>query len=828
MKLGANLLIPLFMGMALASGAEMAGDGWRRFSTTDGLPANACRNVTAGANGDMLVRFDSSTNVAIFDGYHCTTLAVPGHNRVFESPGGELWTVCRQGVWEFRVDHWMLHPVPDVAESEVPDGEIRLLPVRPGCCFILMPDRLLQLAADGLNQPKVETFRRADETGLGRFTNIWASSEGGAWIAGTGGFAMLPGPLRSFKPSDQWIFTNPPPAASFLAGETGPVEAGKGAQIFDRAVAPDGSAWLATSDGLFRFTPEIWQRAATNPEPPSQPQSPVASVPPEIVGEVSLDAALITRSGDVWIGGGNRMAWFHRGKWSVLTFTNQLGPDHLVGFAETFDGRIWCASRDRIWQFDGRNWLAIRAQLGLIHSILAARDGTFWIATERGLFRYAREAWILNGVADGLPAGTIELVREDDHGTIFAKSPQGWSRFQPDADPDPPQSIILATASRTIVPEDVVMTIRFQGRDRWNQTLPGDLLFSWRLDEDEWSPFQSDRIVAASGLALGHHVFQVRALDHNGNVEKTPAQLEFSVVVPWYRDERLEGVLAVAVIVSLSLAALALNRHRHLQLSYARVGRLVAERTRQLELANRELLHSQKMNALGTLAAGIAHDFNNILSIIKGSAQIIEQNLDQPEKIRTRTARIQTVVQQGAEVVDAMLGFSRGGETPAVPGDLNAVVADTRTLLGDRFLHETEVRFEPAGNLPAISVRRDFVQQILLNFIFNADEAMTGRKLIELATMLADKLPSELYLQPAPAPGYILIRVRDHGIGIPPEIRPRIFEPFFTTKTLSTRRGTGLGLSMVYELAKKMGAGLAVESRPGVGSTFTLILPVQL
>ena len=826
MKLGAHLLILLVMVTALASGAEAAGDGWRQFTTADGLPANVCRSLTVGANGDVLVRPDFSTNIAIFDGYHFTLAAVPGHNRVFESPGGELWTVSRQGVWELRADNWTLHPVPEVADSAVPEGEILLLPVRQGCSFILLPDRLLQLEVDDLNQSRVETFRRVDETGLGRFTNIWASSEGGAWIAGANGFACLPGPLRNLRPADRWLFTKIPPAEFSLAGTTGSPDAPAGCQIFDRVIGPDGSCWLATSHGLFHFTPEIWQPATTHPNPPPQPRA--ASLPPEIAGEVPDTVSLTTRSGDVWIGGGNRMAWCHRGKWSVLSFTNQLGPDSLVGFAETFDGRVWCASRDRLWEFDGHNWLAVRAGLGWVHTLLATRDGILWVATERGLFRYAHDAWVLNGVADGLPAGAAELVLEDEHGTVFAKSSNGWSRFQPDADAEPPQSIILSAAARAVVPEDAALTLRFKGRDRWDQTLPGDLLFSWRLDEYEWSPFQSDSIVAVSGLALGHHVFQVRALDHNGNIEKTPAQFEFSVVVPWYRDERLAVVLAVALVVSLSLATLALNRHRRLKYSYARVGRLVAERTRQLELANRELLHSQKMNALGTLAAGIAHDFNNILSIIKGSAQIIEQNLDQPEKIRTRTVRIQTVVQQGAEVVDAMLGFSRGGDMPAVPCDLNAVVADTRKLLGDRFLHETEVRFEPAANLPPICVPRDFVQQILLNFIFNADEAMTGRKLIELATALTDQLPPELYLQPTSAPHFILISVCDHGVGIPREIRPRIFEPFFTTKTLSARRGTGLGLSMVYELARKMEAGLAVESQPGAGSTFTLILPVKL
>ena len=155
-----------------------------------------------------------------------------------------------------------------------------------------------------------------------------------------------------------------------------------------------------------------------------------------------------------------------------------------------------------------------------------------------------------------------------------------------------------------------------------------------------------------------------------------------------------------------------------------------------------ELLHSQKMTALGTLAAGIAHDFNNILSIIKGSAQIIEDNLDNPQKVCTRVDRIKTVVEQGSGIVKAMLGFSRTSDEQPTRSNLNDVVDDTIKLLGDRFLREVEVHFEPSSNLPEVTTSRDFIQQILLNFIFNAVEAMTQRKQVILATRLLDTLPA--------------------------------------------------------------------------------------
>ena len=174
----------------------------------------------------------------------------------------------------------------------------------------------------------------------------------------------------------------------------------------------------------------------------------------------------------------------------------------------------------------------------------------------------------------------------------------------------------------------------------------------------------------------------------------------------------------------LFFAGLAFNRHRQLLRSYAEVEQKVAQRTQELEIANRQLLHSQKMNALGALAAGIAHDFNNILSIIKGSAQIIEDNLDDPEKVRTRVDRIKTVVEQGAGIVKAMLGFSRESAEPPAPCDLNAVLDDTVKLLGDRFLREVQVTLERAPALPEVTCSKDFIQQVLLNFILNAAESM--------------------------------------------------------------------------------------------------------
>jgi signal transduction histidine kinase len=497
--------------------------------------------------------------------------------------------------------------------------------------------------------------------------------------------------------------------------------------------------------------------------------------------------------------------------------------------SEVADGKIWCGIEDRIWEFDGNTWNLIRAGFERVNGITKAADGSVWVASDNGLHRYFHGTWTANGMEEGLPSGAIRSIYQDHRGRYWAATFQGLCEYHPEADPDPPRTHVQNLAERNnTVREGAIVNISFSAQDKWKYTAEDRLLYSYRLDGQDWSPYQEQRTVSFLDLPAGKHTFSVRSMDRNWNVDPKPARLEFAVALPWFRETRLLLISAAGLGGALFFAAVAFNRHRQLMRSYAEVEAQVALRTKQLELANHELFHSQKMNALGTLAAGIAHDFNNILSIIKGSAQIIETNLEDQDKIRVRTDRIKTVVEQGAGIVKAMLGFSRTSDHQLTPCDINAVMSDTIKLLGDRFLREIEVQFTPAPSLPEVPASKDFIQQILLNFIFNAAEAMTEkRRQVILGITQSKQLPATMALKPDAAPSYVMISVKDFGTGISPEIMPRIFEPFFTTKAFSTRRGTGLGLSMVYELTRQMDGGLSVESTLGQGSVFTLILPVR-
>jgi signal transduction histidine kinase/ligand-binding sensor domain-containing protein len=549
-----------------------------------------------------------------------------------------------------------------------------------------------------------------------------------------------------------------------------------------------------------------------------------ANVPAEVGIGTEAQLAFVAQNGTLWVCADKGVAFYNDGRWQT-TSTSADAFEEITAMVDVGQNKIWAAAHDRVLQYNGKDWSPVQAGFDRVNGLLKARDGSVWIASNNGVHRTAKGDWVGNGVEEGLSSLAVRQVVEDGQGHIWAATARGLNLYHPEADNDAPEASIPPIAAESISTEGNV-NLEFTARDRWKQTSPDRLLYSYRLDEQDWTPMQPVRTVRFNDLSGGKHFFQVRAMDRNWNVDPKPALLEFFVPVPWFRETRLVLIGGAAGAAVLFFAGIAFNRHRRLVHSYAEVEKIVQQRTRDLEKANRELFQSQKMNALGTLAAGIAHDFNSILSIIKGSAQIIEGNVENPEKIRTRVDRINTAVDQGAGIVKAMLGFSRSSDHQVTQCDLNAVIQDTIQLLGDRFQRDAEVEFEPGENVPAVCVVKDFVQQVVLNFILNAAEAMPGAGRITVRTGKLKQLPSEMVLVPEPAAGYAFVDVQDFGTGITPEIMSRIFEPFFTTKSLSTKRGTGLGLSMAYELAKEMKCGLAVQSKIREGSTFTLIVPI--
>jgi signal transduction histidine kinase len=291
-----------------------------------------------------------------------------------------------------------------------------------------------------------------------------------------------------------------------------------------------------------------------------------------------------------------------------------------------------------------------------------------------------------------------------------------------------------------------------------------------------------------------------------------------------------------AVTLALSLAGcvlagvfavLTLRQHRASISRFLKAEADAAEHSRQLELARIELMHSQKMQALGTLSAGIAHDFNNLLSVIRMSNKLIGRSIREDTELQEHVADIEQAAVQGKNVIRSMLGYARDESGPSETANVNEVVETTVSLLSKEFLSGIQLTLELSAEAQSVMTHPGLLEQILLNLVINASDAMQGRGRLAMSTHLRSNAQNgHLVLRPKPAPRYVELTVRDSGPGISPAVVDRIFDPFFTTKRSSSTPGTGLGLSQVYSIAEQGGLGLGVESVPGIGATFSVWVPV--
>jgi PAS domain S-box-containing protein len=237
-----------------------------------------------------------------------------------------------------------------------------------------------------------------------------------------------------------------------------------------------------------------------------------------------------------------------------------------------------------------------------------------------------------------------------------------------------------------------------------------------------------------------------------------------------------------------------------------------------------QLRQSQKMEAIGQLAGGIAHDFNNLLTTVLGYSNMALNRLSPHEPIREEIEEIQKAGERAANLTRQLLAFSRKQLFEPKVIDVNALIAESTRMLG-RLIGE-HIRLVTQLDSFVGSVRADpgQVEQVLVNLVVNARDAMADGGTLTIRTQNADVDASSGRLHFGAPPGlYVVLSVADTGVGIDAETQRRIFEPFFTTK--EKPHGTGLGLATVYGIVRQSGGQVFVESEPGRGATFAIYLP---
>lgn len=240
----------------------------------------------------------------------------------------------------------------------------------------------------------------------------------------------------------------------------------------------------------------------------------------------------------------------------------------------------------------------------------------------------------------------------------------------------------------------------------------------------------------------------------------------------------------------------------------------------------KQLLQSQKMESIGHLVGGIAHDFNNLLTPITMNAEFIEYNSEKDSVIHKQAKSIVQSSKRAKSIIKKLLAFGKKQVMEMKSVDLNSVIEDLMKLLESTISNDIELVLHLSDDIKMIEADPVQIEQILMNLVINAQDAIESNGKISIETSMVDLDIEYASIYTELKQGeYVLLTVSDNGRGMTKEVQTHIFEPFFTTKEQG--KGTGLGLSTVYGIVKQHNASINVYSEPEEGSVFKIYFPVK-
>jgi PAS domain S-box-containing protein len=635
-----------------------------------------------------------------------------------------------------------------------------------------------------------------------------------------------------------------------------------------------------------------------------------------------------TPDGSQWLGTVNGLFRYRGDRCKSWTGDNGLKSNRIFALAADRTGRVWFIHKDSMLgyideqdrpRYLGKEDGLISDDLQDLH--LSRSDGALWITARDALcvYRDGRFSALTREV--GLTASNLWPVLPLENRVYVGSLGQGLAVLELAQIDRTPPDLDLSTVQH----EDGTVQARWQAFTRWGFPPAKDIETRWRWDAGEWSHWCHKRETNLPTIVPGKHMLEVQA---KGMLADLGELFEHEVAIDPPLEQRwgfVAPLASLSLIVVLLAGALLLRRRRHADLlraseeryrdlfenaqdliythdgdgvltslnqvaqqvlgphagpgadlkallpseQRARVQRIwqntLAEgspaiyemsiasgngRRVLLEVSSRRMMangapaglqsvardvterrgleeqlnQAQKMEAIGRLAGGVAHDFNNLLTAINGYSDLVLSALPELSPAREPLEKIQRAGERAASLTRQLLAFSRKQLLERRVLDLNDIVSDLRELIGRLVGEDIQLATVLDDELGLVLADPGQMQQVILNLAANARDAMPSGGEIEISTRNVELGKFWREHDDEITPGcYVKLSLRDSGSGMDEETRARLFEPFFTTKAQG--KGTGLGLCSVYGIVKQSGGHIAVTSERGVGTTFDVYLP---